>query len=107
LEELLPGLTAELVAHGAPTLDMLGDSRLYFGGRRFCQAPTGLVVVCVSRPFLESHIRARIRALPNVTLFDRCDIVGLTSTADNRRVTGARVLRRTDGIAEECWMPIL
>jgi 2-polyprenyl-6-methoxyphenol hydroxylase-like FAD-dependent oxidoreductase len=101
LEELLPGLTAELVAHGAPALDMLADSRLYFGGRRFRQLPTGLVVVCASRPFLERHIRARIHALPNVTLLDRCDIVGLTSTADNRRVTGVRVLRRADGSAEE------
>jgi 2-polyprenyl-6-methoxyphenol hydroxylase-like FAD-dependent oxidoreductase len=101
LEELLPGLTAELVAHGAPTLDMLGDSRLSFGGHRFRQAETGLVVLCVSRPFLEGHVRARVRALPNVTLFDRCDIVGLTATANHRRVTGARVLRRADNSAEE------
>ncbi|HZD68279.1 MAG TPA: FAD-binding monooxygenase [Actinomycetes bacterium] len=101
LEELLPGLTAELVADGAPTLDMLAGSRLYFGGHRLRQAHAGLVVLCVSRPFLEGHVRARVRALPNVTLLDRCDVVGLAATPDHRRVTGARVLRRADGSAEE------
>ena len=42
-----------------------------------------------------------MRALPNVALLDSCDIVGLTTTPDGRRVTGARVLRRADGHAEE------
>jgi len=36
-----------------------------------------------------------------VTFFDRCDVVGLATTPDRRRVTGARVLRRDDGSAEE------
>jgi 2-polyprenyl-6-methoxyphenol hydroxylase-like FAD-dependent oxidoreductase len=101
LEELFPGLTAELVAHGVPAGDMLANARLYFSGHRLRQAPTGLVVLCASRPFLEGHVRARVRALPNVTFLDRCDIVGLATTPDGRRVAGARVLRRADGSAEE------
>jgi 2-polyprenyl-6-methoxyphenol hydroxylase-like FAD-dependent oxidoreductase len=101
LEELFPGLTAELVARGAPAGDLLANARLYLSGHRLRQAHTGLVVLCASRPFLEGHIRARVRALPNVTFLDRCDIVGLATTADGRRVSGARVLRRADGSAEE------
>jgi 2-polyprenyl-6-methoxyphenol hydroxylase-like FAD-dependent oxidoreductase len=101
LEELFPGLTAELVAHGAPAGDMLANARLYFSGHRLRQAHTGLVVLCASRPFLEGHVRARIRALANVTFLDRCDIVGLATTPNGRRVAGARVLRRADGSAEE------
>jgi hypothetical protein len=34
LEELLPGLTAELVAHGAPTGDMLANGRFYHPGNQ-------------------------------------------------------------------------
>jgi hypothetical protein len=34
-------------------------------------------------------------------LLDRCDVVGLATTPDGRRVTGARVLRRADNSAEE------
>ena len=101
LEELFPGLTAELVAQGVPTGDMLANARLYFSGHRLRQAHTGLVILCASRPFLEGHVRAKVRALPNLTFLDRCDIVGLATTADGRRVAGARVLRRADGSAEE------
>ena len=50
---------------------------------------------------LEGRIRARVRAIPNVRLVDRCDILGLATTPDDRRVTGARVLRRADGSAEQ------
>jgi 2-polyprenyl-6-methoxyphenol hydroxylase-like FAD-dependent oxidoreductase len=101
LEELLPGLTAELVAHGVPAGDVLGNGRWYLGGHRLRQTPTGLAALCASRPVLEGHVRARVRALPNVTFRDRCDILGLTTTPDGRRVTGARVLRRADGSSEE------
>ena len=38
---------------------------------------------------------------PQRGLCDRCDIVGLDATPDGRRVTGARVLHRADGSAEE------
>ena len=101
LEELFPGLTAELVAHGAPAGSLLANARLYLSGHRLRQADTGLVLLCASRPFLEAHVRARVRALANVTLLDRCDVVGLATTPDGRRVTGGRVLRRADNSAEE------
>ena len=101
LEELFPGLTAELVAHGVPAGDLLADARLFLSGHRLRQAHTGLVVLCASRPVLEGHIRARVRALPNVRFLDRRDIVGLATTPDGRRVVGVRVLRRADGSAEE------
>ncbi len=47
--------------------------------------------LAASRPFLESHVPARVRVLPNLRF--RCDIVGLATTPDGRRVTGVRVLR--------------
>jgi 2-polyprenyl-6-methoxyphenol hydroxylase-like FAD-dependent oxidoreductase len=101
LEELFPGLTAELVADGALAGSLLADARMYLNGHRLRQTDTGLVLLCASRPFLEAHVRARVRAHPNVTLLDNCDVVGLASSPDKRRVTGARVLRRADSSAEE------
>ena len=101
LEELFPGLTAELIAQGVPAGDLLANGRWYVSGHRLRQAHIGLVSLCVSRPFLEGHVRARVRALPNVAFLDSRDIVGLAATPDGRRVTGARVLRRADGGAEE------
>ena len=101
LEQLLPGLTAELVAGGVPVGDMLGSTRLCFGGHRFRQGPSGLTALCVSRPTLESAVRRRVVALPGVRLLGGRDVVGLTASRDNRRVVGARVIARSDGSAEE------
>jgi 2-polyprenyl-6-methoxyphenol hydroxylase-like FAD-dependent oxidoreductase len=101
LEELFPGLTAELIAQGVPTGDLLANGRWYVSGHRLRQAHIGLVSLCVSRPLLEGYVRARVRALPNLRFLDSCDIIGLATTPDGRRITGARVLRRVDGSAEE------
>ncbi|HSF97718.1 MAG TPA: hypothetical protein VLA55_03405 [Ornithinibacter sp.] len=101
LEELFPGLTAELVAGGAPVGDMLGSTRLTFGGHRFRQAPCGLTALCVSRPTLEWAIRRRVVALPAVRMLPERDVVGLTASRDNHRIVGARVIGRADGSAEE------
>lgn len=101
LEDLFPGLTAALIAHGAPTGDMLNDARLYFNGHRLRQTASGLVALSASRAFLESHVRAKVRTMTRVTFAAPCDIVGLTTTPDHQQVTGVRVLRRADGSAEE------
>jgi hypothetical protein len=60
-----------------------------------------MVALCASRPFLEGHVRARVRALPNVRFLDSCDILGPATTPDGGRVTGVRVRRRAAGGAEQ------
>lgn len=101
LEELFPGLTDELVGLGVPRADLQSEFRWVNGGRLLKQAPSDLIGLGVSRPLLESRIRARVRALPNVTVVDGCDATGLTSSRNGARVTGLRVLRRESGSAEE------
>jgi 2-polyprenyl-6-methoxyphenol hydroxylase-like FAD-dependent oxidoreductase len=101
LEQLFAGLTAELTALGAPVGDMLGDVHAHLGGYALRRGRSDLLAVHVSRPALEASLRARVRALPNATLMDRCDGAGLTTTADATAVTGVRVIRRADGSAEE------
>jgi 2-polyprenyl-6-methoxyphenol hydroxylase-like FAD-dependent oxidoreductase len=101
LEELFPGLTEELVAHGVPVGDALGDARLLFGGHRLARGHTGLLAVSASRPLLEERVRARVRDLPGVTFAQRSDVVGLRASPDGRRITGVRLLRRADESAEE------
>jgi 2-polyprenyl-6-methoxyphenol hydroxylase-like FAD-dependent oxidoreductase len=101
LEELFDGLTAELVDLGAPAGDMLKDIRIYFGGHRLQPGSSGLLALQASRPMLEAGLRARVRTLPSVEFMDRCDVSGLATTSDGGRVTGARVVRRLDGSAEQ------
>ena len=99
LEELFPGLTAELVGLGVPAVDLQEGFRWINGGRLLRQAPSGLLGLGVSRPLLESRIRARVRALPNVAIADGCDAAGLVASGD--RVTGLRVLRRAADSCDE------
>ncbi|MPY91835.1 MAG: FAD-dependent oxidoreductase [Acidimicrobiia bacterium] len=110
LEELFPGLTAQLGAEGAPVGDVLADTRMYLSGHRLRPAPSGMVVVSASRPLLESHIRARVADLEGVEVLDRCDVVGLSTSPGSPggrggrgggQVTGARLLRRFEGSAPE------
>jgi 2-polyprenyl-6-methoxyphenol hydroxylase-like FAD-dependent oxidoreductase len=99
LEDLFPGFIAETVAAGAPLTDALGRVRVMVSGHRLLQKDIGLQSLLCGRPLLESIVRARVRALSGVTFLEGYDVVGVTATADGRRVTGARI--RTEGQAEE------
>jgi 2-polyprenyl-6-methoxyphenol hydroxylase-like FAD-dependent oxidoreductase len=97
LEELLPGLTDELVARGALYGDVQLQGRWYNEGVRLRQAPSGLNSLAVSRPLLEGQVRRRLAAFSNVSIVDGCDVAGLVATADGRRVSGVRTIGRTIG----------
>lgn len=101
LEELFPGLTEELIADGATTGDPLGGARLHFSGHQLRRGASGLQMLSFSRPFLESHVRARVLAMPNVATAPPSDIVGLVATPDGDRVIGAKVYRRIDNSTAE------
>jgi 2-polyprenyl-6-methoxyphenol hydroxylase-like FAD-dependent oxidoreductase len=94
LDELFPGFTADVVRTGAGIGDVLGNCRWLLSGYRLRQADIGLPGLVASRPFLEGQVCARVRALPGVTFMEHTDIMGLTATADGRRVTGVRVCSR-------------
>lgn len=102
VEELFPGILSELAAGGAPVFDGRDPSSAYvkIGGHLLSQRgvlrdPDAMVVGLASRPYLESVVRERIRALPNVEFLDGHDVVG--PVMQNRRVTGLIVAARSTG----------
>jgi 2-polyprenyl-6-methoxyphenol hydroxylase-like FAD-dependent oxidoreductase len=99
LEALFPGLGAQLVGAGAAVGDGLGNMRWVLGGHRFARGHAGRDAVQCTRPLLESLVRDRVRAIPNVAIIDRCDVVGFVAASG--RVEGVRILRRADDSAEE------
>ncbi len=99
MESLLPGLEAEVLAHGAPLSDSGTDS-LVLG--RFGWVPrwkTGLTTFAASRNLLEVLIRRRVLALPNVEVRTPYEATGLLS--DNAVIHGVRLRRRIAGAADE------
>ena len=101
LDELFPGFLDELVAAGVPVWDDGDPAKIdvSVGGHRLCRSGSlrnrDAYQYYPSRPFLESQLRQRVRAIPNIKLLDGHDVAGLTSNGD--RVTGARVVNRHGG----------
>lgn len=88
-EDLLPGLGADLVARGALVDDLQQDVIWYNDGHRVLRAPTAMSILLVSRPMLESYVRARVRALPGVTILAGTEATGLRETGG--RITGVHL----------------
>ncbi|MFN8060171.1 MAG: hypothetical protein U0Q12_13530 [Vicinamibacterales bacterium] len=91
LDELFPGISTELLEAGAVPADLLRDSRWFFEGDHLARVASGLDGLLMSRPFLESAVRRRVLALPNVTLRQDTQVEGLVFGPTRSRVTGARV----------------
>src|SRR5262249_7152141 len=98
LGELFPGLLAGLAAGGVPVLRAPREFRFFLGGHLLSQGgEPGEPVYAQSRPYLEHQVRDRVRALPNVTIRDRCAVAGLVTTPAPARVVGAGVLLEGGG----------
>ena len=100
-EELFPGLLDELVADGAHCWNDGDLSRfhVFFGGHLVTRTgtipnPESLITHHASRPFIECHVRRRLRRVPNVSVLDRHDIVDLV--ASDGRITGVLLHRHAD-----------
>jgi 2-polyprenyl-6-methoxyphenol hydroxylase-like FAD-dependent oxidoreductase len=87
LERQFPGLTDELVAAGAQWLDAARDATVWQLDGYRVRAATGVMVVNVSRPTLETLVRRRVAALPNVTVRPGTAVSGLAGEPRSR-VTG-------------------
>jgi 2-polyprenyl-6-methoxyphenol hydroxylase-like FAD-dependent oxidoreductase len=95
LEKLFPGITAEWLAAGAVPGDIIGESRWFLEGGYHCRFDSGLTGLLVSRPLLESVVRERVRALPNLAFRDRQSIGGLLASADKSRITGVALAQES------------
>lgn len=98
MEQLVPGLTEDLVAQGALTGDIGTSGPWWIGGRRVLSTPVGAEGLLVSRHLLEAYLRARVRDLPSVTVLDGTDVQALVSGRPGA-VTGVLVQDRTDPTA--------
>ena len=62
------------------------------------QGPGALLA---TRPLIEAGVRARVSALPNVRVVDRCGVRGVVANAERTRVTGVRLQRSGDDSNDE------
>jgi 2-polyprenyl-6-methoxyphenol hydroxylase-like FAD-dependent oxidoreductase len=86
---LFPGIEADLQADGARRVDLMRDSRSKIRGQWLPRYASDKVTYACSRVLLESILRRRVAALPNVDLCGGARVEGLVEA--NGRVTGVRV----------------
>jgi len=81
LEELFPGLLADLVSGGTPVVSDFSQARASFSGHPMCArvAPVPGRFLQPSRPYLEWHVRTRVRALRNMEIIGECEAVRLVA----------------------------
>ena len=90
IEELLPGISEELIELGCERYDDVADFSQYAGGAWRMRVRSDLIVTTFRRPVFEWAIRSRVLALPNVEVVKGM-AVGLVGSEDRRWVVGAKV----------------
>ncbi|TCJ96997.1 FAD-dependent oxidoreductase [Nocardia alba] len=100
IEELFPGFGQDLRTSGVVECDALREVSFTMAGRTLKRVSTGHKAFQASRPHLEHHLRRRVEKLSNVTIRDRCDAGAPVVSADGARITGVRIVDRSDGARE-------
>jgi 2-polyprenyl-6-methoxyphenol hydroxylase-like FAD-dependent oxidoreductase len=98
LEQLFPGLDAELIAGGVRPLEWGYDSVSLLTAGWIPRFHSGLHSYTVSRAFLEWAIHRRIAANSPIRVMEGCEAVGLLADSSRSSVTGVQVrFRRRSG----------
>ena len=75
LDELLPGLLAEMAAAEVPALSSPREMWFSTVGHLLCRdGDPADPAYLASRPYLEAQVRRRVRALGNVSVKDQCAV---------------------------------
>src|SRR5262245_4803436 len=92
VEQLLPGLTGELVRAGATLLDFTRDFAWLTPSGWYVRFPSDLRMLACTRDLIDWGVRGRIAALPNVRVRQGADIAGLIrGPGAGARVEGVRL----------------
>lgn len=101
VEELFPDLYPALEADGAVPIDAINDFHWFHYGVWKLQFAGPMRIYGQSRPLLESHVRRRVAARPNVRIFDSSEVLEFVGNADNRAgITGIRLRQRNQDGSE-------
>ncbi|PPS40665.1 NAD(P)/FAD-dependent oxidoreductase [Chroococcidiopsis sp. TS-821] len=91
LEELFPGLHAELYAAGASQLDMAKDAAWLNPAGWGIRFTSGVMLLASSRSLLEWGIRQRLMQCPQVGFVTESEVTGLLANADKTAIAGVQV----------------
>ena len=94
VEEIFPGVTADLLEAGSHLLDQGKDFRILYRSGWSPQKEIGLGFCTFTRPVLEATMRSHLLRNPRITVREGFEVAGLVLDEDRTRVQGVRIKPR-------------
>lgn len=94
LKQLFPGIEAELIAAGAPTIDWIADWFMFGMWGLSPRFPSNLKGQACSRHLLEWTIRRRLAKYDNLKFLEATQVTQLLADENKSKVTGVRLRYR-------------
>ena len=91
LEEFFPGLQDEMIAAGAPVLDMAGDAAWLTPAGWGLRFPSDLTMLACTRDFLDWNVRRRLADFAGVTFLQQVEVTRLLPNAEGSGVAGVAI----------------
>jgi 2-polyprenyl-6-methoxyphenol hydroxylase-like FAD-dependent oxidoreductase len=107
IEDLFPGVKADLLAAGSHLVEQGKDLRMLYRSGWSPKNPMGVEVCTFTRPLLESTMRRHLLELPKVSIVEGHEVCGLVADESRRRVTGVRIRPRNHNEAEAAEETVL
>lgn len=103
VDQLFPGVKADLLAAGSHVVDQGTDFRILYRYGWSPRVKTGLEIITFTRPLLESTMRRHLAQNEKIRFVEGFEVAGLVTSEDRSTVTGIRIVprRRVEGETEE------
>ena len=94
LEELFPGVQEEMIAAGAPVVDIANEIAWFTPAGWGVRFPSDIMVLSFTRPLLDLHVRRRLAEHPRVKILDNTDVLRLLPGAESNQLAGVLICPR-------------
>lgn len=94
LEELFPGVQDEMIAAGAPVVDIANEIAWFTPAGWGVRFPSELMVLAFTRPLLDLHVRRRLAENKRVRVLDNTDVLSLIPDSKTNRLAGVLICPR-------------
>src|ERR1043165_8230704 len=95
IEELFPGVQDEMVAAGAPVVDMANEIAWFTRAGWGVRFPSEFKVLAFTRPLLDLYVRRRLSQNPRVEILDNTDVLRLIPGDSKKQVAGVLICPRS------------
>ena len=95
LEEFFPGLQDEMIAAGAPVVDIANEIAWFTPAGWGVRFPSDMHVLSFTRPMLDLHVRRHLARNPRVEIMDNTDVVRLIPDSSGNQLAGVLVCPRS------------